>query len=148
MNYITREQFDNQSVCQSANQSIKITSQPKSAHAAYFNLVPVLLHFQPVCLSVCLSVCMSTFLYLSVCLSVCLSLSLSVSLSLSLSFSTLLHIVHYFYTRIHRWSSYRNQSFMLSHLYTNRERITWTQNLCSEFANSVMNDIEEMTVRN
>ena len=36
---------------------------------------------------------------------------------------------------------------MLSHLYTNQEKITWTQNLCSEFANTVMNDIEEMTVR-
>ena len=36
---------------------------------------------------------------------------------------------------------------MLSHLYTNREKITWTHNLCSEFANSALNDIEEMTVR-
>ena len=77
----------------------------------------------------------------------CQSVSVCTSLSL-FSLSTLIYIiVHYFYIHIHRWSSYRNQSFMLSHLYTNQEKITWTQNLCSEFANTVMNDIEEMTVR-
>ena len=78
-------------------------------------------------------------------LPVCVCLYQSISL---FSLSTLIYIiVHYFYIHIHRWSSYRNQSFMLSHLYTNQEKITWTQNLCSEFANTVMNDIEEMTVR-
>ena len=79
------------------------------------------------------------FLILYVCLSVCLSVNLSVSF-----IQYHLFVIIFLYTR---WSSYRNSSFMLSHLYTNREKITWTHNLCSEFATSVLNDIEEMTVR-
>ena len=74
-----------------------------------------------------------------VCVCVCLSLSLTVNLCI---------YIYFICIYIHRWSSYRNASFMLSHLYNNREKMAWTQNLCSEFANSAMNDIEEMTVRN
>ena len=46
-----------------------------------------------------------------------------------------------------RWSSLRNRSTLLSHLYSNGEKIAWTKRFCAEFANSVISDIEEMTVR-
>ena len=41
----------------------------------------------------------------------------------------------------------RNRSTLLSHLYSNGEKIAWTKRFCAEFANSVISDIEEMTVR-
>ena len=41
----------------------------------------------------------------------------------------------------------RNRSTLLSHLYSNVEKIAWTKRFCAEFANSVISDIEEMTVR-